>query len=238
VADRAGLRCWIQPQHLSDDTLERYRCGLAAHPARLVVVPDFLDPAVADRLSTFLRCEAEFGPEYGLYSAGDVAASEAAYVAAPEEDRFFRYRRLVAAAPEHALSPNAVTYLQFRKAFQSEDLRRFFEELAGIALGPSDDFGAHAMRAGDFLRPHSDSNRSRRLAIVLYLSPAWPPAYGGALEVVDGGGGRTVVEATYNTLVAFDVLADTVHAVLPVEPAAGDHPRVSIGGWYPQPAGG
>ena len=36
-------------------------------------------------------------------------------------------------------------------------------------------------------------------------------------------------------MVVFDVLAETEHRVTPVEPAAGDRARLTIGGWYHRP---
>jgi hypothetical protein len=68
MVDRQKLGAWIQPQHLEDAALEQYRKSFTSHPARLVVIKDFLPPQVAERLSRFLSSEAEFKAEYGLYS--------------------------------------------------------------------------------------------------------------------------------------------------------------------------
>ena len=234
MRDRDELVAWIDPRHLDDATLGTYRQRFADHPARMVVLDGFLVEEVAARLSLFLRDEGEFCPEHGLYSAHDGAVAAETWHEAPESDRFFRYGRLVGTPPEFMLSPNALTYLQFRHAFQSHAFRAFFEQVSGLALGSSDDFGAHRMVDGDYLRPHADDNRNRRLALVLYLTPGWEPAMGGSLHLVDASGGDTTIGATYNRLVAFDVLADTLHHVDPVTGPA----RLSIGGWYPQPADG
>jgi Rps23 Pro-64 3,4-dihydroxylase Tpa1-like proline 4-hydroxylase len=114
-------------------------------------------------------------------------------------------------------------------------LRFFFEQVTGIKLGMSDDFGSHSMSVGHFLKPHDDDNRNRRLALVLYLSPDWESAYGGSLHIIDQGGSETVVPATYNSLVAFDTRAGTTHYVAPIAESAGDRRRVTIGGWYHEP---
>ena len=230
--DRAALSRWIGAEHLDDAATHRYRLEFDSHPARLLVLDRFLVDDVAEQLSTFLRCEAEFGSEFGLYSAHDEAVEEPAWQAAVDEDRFFRYGRLVGTPPEFVLSPNALTYLQFRHAFQSDELRAFFETISGLPLGSSDDFGAHAMRAGDFLRPHSDNNRDRQLALVIYLTPGWEPRHGGALHVTDAAGNDTIVEAEYNRVVIFDVLADTLHEVEPIATGTNGAARVTIGGWY------
>jgi Rps23 Pro-64 3,4-dihydroxylase Tpa1-like proline 4-hydroxylase len=90
------------------------------------------------------------------------------------------------------------------------------------------------MKAGDFLKPHNDDNRNRSLALVIYLSADWAPHFGGALNVVDGEGRTTKIEAEYNSMVVFDVAADTRHFVDPIP--QDNFARVTIGGWYHKPA--
>src|SRR5512138_214618 len=60
AADRTGahalddgrwLASWIQSQHLERAALESYRERFVSHPARLVVVRNFLEPRIAERLS-------------------------------------------------------------------------------------------------------------------------------------------------------------------------------------------
>ena len=85
------------------------------------------------------------------------------------------------------------------------------------------------MIRGDFLRPHSDDNRNRRLALVIYLSHNWQRDFGGLLRVVHEDGNFTEVEPEFNSMIAFDVLSAPAHFVLPI---CADQPRLSIGGWY------
>lgn len=230
--DRFGsLKSWIQTQHLDPDALRSYRESFQTHAARLLVLKQFLQVPVAERLNKFLRDEAEYRLEYGLYSNGDEAANEEAWLNADEEDRFFRFSKLGGAHPEYNMSPNMLTYLRFRKAFQDPGFQIFFQELSGMQLGWSDDFGSHSMAAGDFLKPHSDDNRNRALALVIYLSD-WRPNFGGALNVVDSQGRRTSIEPEYNSLVVFDVAAGATHSVDPITLKAGNVRRLTIGGWY------
>ncbi len=235
MIDRQRLASWIQPQHLDDQALEMYKNAFTSHAARLVVIQDFLVPPVADRLSRFLANEADFRPEYGLYSI-EGAVKEEEWLLADDKDRFFRLGKLVGTPPQFQTSPNALTYLQFRMAFQRPEFKAFFEAIADMPLGWSDDFGAHSMTRGDFLRPHSDDNRSRQLALVIYLTPGWKPEFGGLLRVVHKDGGFTDVEPEYNSIIAFDVLAAPAHLVSPVQSDdAGPKQRLSIGGWYHEP---
>lgn len=226
---------WIRPTHLDQQTVLLYRQQFEKHPARMVVVNHFLQDSVADRLSNFLSGEAEFRPEYGLYSTGDAPANEQAWLNADEKDRFFKFSKLVGAPHQFRLSLNMLIYLQLRTAFQSPSCKAFFEQLSGMRLGSSDDFGAHAMKAGDFLKSHNDNNRNRSLALVIYLSPDWSPRFGGTLDIVDSQGRATRIEPEYNSMVVFDVAAGTTHLVNPISSDVGDRVRLTIGGWYHKP---
>lgn len=198
---------------------------------RLVWIKDFLQPDVAERLSRFLKTEGEYLTEYGVYSA-EGAVEEQRWLAADPDDRFFRLRKLKGTAREFQMSRNALTYVQFRQAFQRPEFRAFFEAISSIPLGWSDDFGSHSMVQGDFLRPHTDDNRNRQLALVIYLSPGWEPHFGGVLHVIDKDGTDTTILPEYNSMVAFDVLTESQHFVTAVTPDAGPEARLTIGGWY------
>jgi len=224
------LEAWFQPQHLEDDVLESYRRSFIEHPARLVVLENVLVPQIADRLASFLASEAEFSPEFGLYSI-EGAVDEQQWLRAEDQDRFFRLRKLAGTLRQFQMSPNALTYVMFRKAFQLPEFKAFFEAISGLTLGWSDDFGAHSMVENDFLRPHSDDNRNRRLALVIYLTPGWQRQFGGLLRVFHRDGTFTEIEPRFNSMIAFDVLAAPAHLVTAVS-AAGQRQRVSIGGWY------
>lgn len=234
--DKTALASLIQAEHLEPESSESRRSAFQSSPARFLVIENFLVPQIAERLSTFLRQEGQFETEFGLYSADQHKVEEPEWTAAPEDERFFRYGRLVGTAPEFQFSPNSLAYLQFRTAFQTDDnLREFFESSTGLELARSDDFGSHSMGAGDFLKEHDDNNRNRRLALVLYLSPGWKPEFGGSLHIVDPSGQESIVVSQYNSLVAFDTLAGTMHFVEAIGASAGKERRVTIGGWYHTP---
>ena len=237
MVDASKLGKWIQPQHLDEENLARYRDSFARHPAQLVVVESFLLEEVAERISRFLQGEALFQREHGLYSI-EGAVPQEVWESAEDDDRLFRLSRLEGISPEHLMSPNAVTYLRLRQSLQQPEFREFFEALTGLEFGSSDDFGVHSMSVGDFLRAHSDDLRNRSIAFVMYLSPGWSPSYGGNLQMVDQTGGESRIEATFNSIVVFDVQAENAHQVAPIEAAAGDTRRLTIGGWYPKPSGG
>lgn len=232
----APLAAWIQPHHLQKNNTDEYKHCFVTNPLRAVILKQFLRDSVAERLTRFLRNEANYCPEYGLYSTGDDPATEQAWRCADEKDRFFRFSKLIGADAQHRMSPNMLTYLQFRKAFQLPSFREFFENISGMSLAWSDEFGSHAMRATDFLRSHDDNNRNRAISLVIYLSPDWRPDFGGALNLLDGQGRRIKIDPEYNSMVVFDVAAGTSHFVDPISSDAGDFVRLTIGGWYHKPS--
>jgi SM-20-related protein len=227
------VETWIQPQHLDSGTMHGYRQAFASHPARLLVLRDFLLEERASTLHTFLVENAEYEVKYGLYSDPDRGVDREAWLAAPEPDRFFQFAQLKGIRPAAVLSRPTLTYMQFRAAFADPAFRAFFEAVTGLELRHDrEDIGVHAMRAGDFLRSHDDDNRDRKLAMVLYLTPGWRPEFGGTLNVVEPDGTVTEIVADYNSLVMFDVESGATHHVTTVTDAAGEAARRTIGGWY------
>jgi hypothetical protein len=230
-----ALDAWINEEHLTEEAMRRYRDEFLKHPARVLVIPDFLHTDKASQLASYLAEDLEYERKYGLYSVQDPVTEEQ-WATAASGDRSFRFRQPSGVRPEAYLSPNTLMYMQFKKAFADPNFSRFFEKVTGLHLAhASDDIGAHAMERGDFMGSHDDDNRGRRLAIIIYLSPGWADEFGGALRITDRGGGVVEVPPLFNSLAMFDVRAGTTHEVTPVTDAAGDRIRRTIGGWYHQP---
>ena len=185
------------------------------------------------RLYRFLSSEVEYETCYGLYSKEDVNhhATESEWNAAGDDDRFYRYGRMARCQPAYRLSPNLMTFVQFRSAWSDVPFNRFFQRATGVPLAASPLESVNAFNEGDFLRVHADALEDRQLAVVLYLSHGWQGEYGGALELTDRHGEVTTVVPAFNSLLLFDVRAESTHRVLPVQSAAGGRARLSMGGW-------
>jgi hypothetical protein len=232
MPDRDALEPWIDERHLDEGDLTRHRDAFGSHPARLVLVRDLLRSDAADRLARFVAEDAAFATEYGLYS-NESGVTREEWEGASDQDRFFRFGKMSGPRPESAFSDGTMAYVRFRKFAGEPAFRGLMEALTGIELGPTENFGVHAFRAGDYLRDHDDNSGGRRLAFVLYLSPGWTGDLGGELTMVDAGGGVTTVPPAYNSMVVFDATAGSRHRVEPVLPAAGDRARCTFGGWFP-----
>ena len=228
-----ALRPWIADHLLVDEALLTLRHQMEEHPARLVVVNDLLNEAAVSDLAAFFSGGAEFEREFGLYSK-DTDVTEDDWQRADQADRFFRFDKLRGIRPEAALEPAAIRYMRFRSWVAQPAFRGFMEVLTGLSLGPSDDFGAHRFRQGDFLRDHDDDNRGRRLSLVMYLTPDWRPEFGGALTMQHPDSDEaSTVPASFNSMAVFDVGVGSRHRVEAISEQAGDHNRCTFGGWFP-----
>lgn len=234
------LEGWVQPGHLQPDAIEAGRRAFASHPARTLVLKNFLLDPVAEKLSRFLSHEARFEMAYGLYSKsakdGNLSGiSPDAWLEAEEKQRFYRFSDYAGVPDEFRLSPNLAVFQHFFSALRDYEFKLFFEALSGLELGPAPLINAYAYRAGDFLDLHTDDVKSKRLSFVFYLSPEWERRFGGLLRMIDRDGEVTEVAPDYNSLVIFDVAAKSKHFISPVEQCAGQRVRLTISGWFLAP---
>lgn len=238
--DQLGLKDWIQSRHLQPDTIKACRQAFISHPARVLVLKNFLIDPVAEKLSRFLSHEARFELAYGLYSKnvkdGNISGvSLTAWLEAEEEEKFYRFSDYAGVLDEFQLSSNRTMFKQFFSALRNNKFRLFFEEVSGLELGSTPLINAYAYKSGDFLSHHTDDVKSKRLSFIFYLSPHWDHRFGGLLHLIDHNGDVTKVAPDYNSLVIFDVAAKTKHFINPVEPCAGERARLTISGWFLAP---
>lgn len=237
MIDHYRLNSWIHPRHLDPEAMEAYCRAFTGHPARVLVVKDFLVNDVAERLSQFLSCEAQFKSVYGLYSNvhrdGNISdVSKDTWLEADEQNRFYRWSDYVGVFDEFRLSSNLLLFQNFLLAFRHNNFRRVFEEISGLRFGPTPLINAYSYGTGDFLSSHTDDVKNKRLSFVLYLSSHWEHRFGGILHLIDRNGDLIQIEPDFNSLVIFDVTARTEHFVSAVEPCAGERTRITISGWF------
>ena len=92
------------------------------------------------------------------------------------------------------------------------------------------------MRPGDIVKPHSDRAKGRCcLTFVLYLSPTWKVDYGGAFRIIGEDDKHLGIEARFNSIVVFDLVSHKKHYVADIRPAARDHARLTLSGWFLSP---
>ena len=234
------LNSWIHHRHLNPEAMKAYCRAFTSHPARALVLKDFLVDEVAERLSRFLSREAQFKPVYGLYSRvhkdGNISdVTRDAWLEAQEQNRFYKWSDYAGFFDEFRHSSNLSEFQNFLLAFRADSFKRYFEAISGLSFGPAPLINAYSYKAGDFLSSHTDDVKSKRLSFVFYLSPHWEHRFGGILNLIDQSGDLTQIQPDYNSLTVFDVTARTEHFVSPVEPCAGENARLTISGWFLKP---
>jgi hypothetical protein len=235
--DQGSLNYWIQSRHLQSEAIKNHHRLFTSHPARMLVIKQFLLDEAADSLSRFLTNEADFTISYGLYSDtnrhGNIAdISEQVWLEADPPGRFYRFSEITGALARYRDSANLKMFRQFVAALKGDEFRSYFEEVTGLDLGPTPLVNAYSYSPGDFLSLHTDDVKDKRLSFVFYLSPEWGPEFGGTLHLIDPDGHVVEVSPEHNSLVIFDVAAKTEHFISPVEASAGDKARLTISGWF------
>lgn len=237
---QGSLGSWIQPRHLQNEAIKHHHQLFTSHPARLLVIKQFLLDEVAESLSRFLTDEAAFTLSHGLYSNanrhGNVPdIGEQAWREAEPRNRFYRFSEIIGALAEYRSSANLTAFRNFVAALKGDAFRAYFEEVSGIDLGPTPLVNAYSYSVGDFLSLHTDDVKDKRLSFVFYLSPQWEPGFGGTLHLIDPDGNVLQISPEHNNLLIFDVTARTEHFISPVEASAGDKARMTISGWFLTP---
>lgn len=136
-------------------------------------------------------------------------------------------------------------------AFQEPDVVAALAEITGIPdLAPDPHLyagGLSVMTEGQFLNPHLDNShdkdraRYRVLNLLYYVTPDWPEAAGGNLELWDDGldQPQRTIHSRHNRLVVMVTDQHSWHSVSPIGGAAGRH-RCCVSNYYfaPAPAAG
>jgi Rps23 Pro-64 3,4-dihydroxylase Tpa1-like proline 4-hydroxylase len=123
-------------------------------------------------------------------------------------------------------------------AFQADEVVKIVSEITGVpgllADGSLYGSGISMMLEGDFLLPHLDNSHDgdgelyRVLNALYYITPDWPAAKGGNLELWDKGRKHTLeIHARFNRLVMMQTDTASVHSVNKVTQSGGIRACVS-----------
>ncbi len=228
--------------------LEPYRAALERDGR--VVIPDFLEPAAADRVYQSLDTEVpwrlaffdnrRYGrdahvqvtqAEFAALPPGQARALRAEVMRQAREGYQYLYQFYNLDAGEPGGESAGETLYRLRDELRSPESLAMYRELTGDPA--LDDVYAHATLylAGNFLKTHEDVTGwdDRRYAYVLGMTKDWHPDMGGVLQFLDEEGG--VVDTCvpgYNSLTLFKV--PTPHLVSTVAQWATGK-RMAITGW-------
>ena len=226
------LQPWLQPQHLTSEAINAFRIRFNKHSAQVLQINDFWQGDIAEKVGHFLVNEAVYQSVYGLYSVEKHRATAEQWIQAPDIDRFYHYGMLSEGEIKARLSPNLLTFIRLRQFLTTPPFKRYMQAITGFDLVDMERTTVHKMGAEHQLQKHNDTDHGRIIALVFYLSPNWPPCNGGALHIVERNGVTSMVNATFNSMVLFNVKKHAHHYVTPVTDAAAGRYRLTIGTWF------
>lgn len=210
------------PQPIRSSVLDRLD-GLArdfakASPFPSVVIDDFLDPELANRIH-------------------DEARATAANVDASNE---LTQKQKVACTDWDSFGAETARLIAW---FNSAKFIAPLEKISAIDGLFGDPWleggGIHQTSRGGFLKMHTDFNwnaklrADRRINILYYLNKDWRPDFGGELVLARLGGTATArIAPKFNRLVIFNTNDQTLHGHPDPLTFPEDYPRTSIAMYY------
>jgi hypothetical protein len=225
------LARWIAPHHLNPATIAGYWRTFTTHPARLLLLEEFLRPEWAATLATFLHrgttYETRFAltPEQGIQPfARGVHVTSDEWQRADSARRFFVFD---AATGFDVIDPVLPQYLDFLAAIAGGAFRELASSMTGVPVGAAG-VEPHRMTAGQFIGLHTDARANRRLGVIIYLSPSWDERFGGVYRIRAHDGTDIRIVPQFNSMLLFDVAGHRDHEVTTV---VADVERLSFNAW-------
>ncbi|MDD5058027.1 MAG: 2OG-Fe(II) oxygenase family protein [Sideroxydans sp.] len=224
------LAKWINPQHLQTGAVLACHQSLESHPLSLVVLDDFLLPGVADRISNFLKQEAEYKRVFQNRSKEYL--NEQQWNVLPKSEQFYRFLTLKRVKPSCLMSQNWLTFLAFSEIFKTPAYFSLMEAVSGMKFSDAKPAGIHGHEVNDVLDWHADAGRNKDFCGVLYLSPDWTCEDGGELEIRCKSENNFLLTPVFNRLVLFKTTNQAVHRVRPHAPSAANKVRYCHVCWF------
>jgi hypothetical protein len=202
-----------------------------AHDLQQLLDPRiFSDPAMVDRLGTWLRqgraiiIPDALPRDFAEDVHRDLSQSTRWTVLEGGHD-FFHFRASVITE----LEGQTPALTECSRYFRSAATRRFVAELSGNDCSGSPHVTAGWYRPGEYALPHDDTGtKGRSVAYVWYLTKDWRQEWGGAFFWCPTG---QYLLPRFNTLMIFNVMPSNVHLVCPVAPIATSK-RITINGFW------
>ncbi len=227
------IKKFIQPPHLEKSALEHIKSLSSQEFIEGVVIDNFLNEELVDRLQHVIDEEAVYQKHFKLFG-NKPPVSEEVFYQAPEETRFLSRRFIAGVKPEYSMSKNWLSYLLFRTFYRSF-FANYLDSITGYELELEADF-THSHQFEHYLKKHTDEvtggKRKRRICTVLYLSRDWRSEYGGDLIMCMEDGRDKRIEAKCNRVVLFYPTQKSSHYVTRHNEIARDKTRTCHVAWY------
>jgi SM-20-related protein len=210
-----------------------------------IVIPNFLDEQVAERIFNCLNDEVRWELAYRAGNQSMVHTYDQLAALIPEERQQLHRQILDQAKNDYQFSyfryPMIDAYINnwtpklilndVLDSFNSQLSLDFLRDISGDPEVRKVEFQATYYASGHFLKLHNDDAKAgddRRYACVVGLTKEWQSDWGGLLQFVDDNKVTRSFTPSFNSCAIFKVPRD--HQVSYVAPYAGK-PRYSLTGW-------
>jgi hypothetical protein len=205
VDDAHGLQQLLSPRVFSDPAMVD-RLGTWLRQGRAIVIPDALPQDFAEDVHRDLSRSTRWSVVEGGHD-------------------FFHFRTSTITE----LEGQTPALTECSRVFGSPATRRFVADLSGHDCSGKPHVTAAWYRPGEYALPHDDTGiKGRSVACVWYLTKDWRQEWGGAFFWCPTG---QYLLPRFNTLVLFNVRPSSVHLVCPVAPTATSR-RIAINGFW------
>jgi len=216
---------------------------------RVVVIKNFLNPIIAERLHTWFT--EEMPKDWWRISSYPKLDGGEGFDLIPFSDDFSddirqMYTHSISSFKDNKFSYNFHRTINdhndtcdcfecgFRESITNDEILKFLNAITGQGLTDTDEGLGAVYLPGDFLSPHQDSPNGT-LGFTLQLTKNWKPQFGGNLHFMDGPNGEVekIVVPSFNTLTIFDLPKGVGkwHYVSTVSPGV-EELRLTYAGWY------
>ncbi len=225
------LEQWVSSEHLQADAIARYGRSIHHSLGRTAIIDDLLLPDKLAALRDLFSGDGRFEPAYGLFNRHPHDVSDEIFNAAPEAERFYRYRNFRGPMPGRAMARGMVHNALFTMLSRAPAWRAWLGGILGEPLARQTAMHARIMSPGMFMKRHDDDAHGR-LCAIFYLSPGWDPAFGSCFVQADKGQPVIEVAPLANRLLLFSPGNGLSHGVAPMTEAADGWERWSYSLWY------
>jgi len=207
AADERSLVDVLRRDVFGDPALVE-QVGAQLRAGRLIVIPDAIDPALADEAWHALDRHPAWLPHEPVRQS---------------PGHHYRHHNVQEPAPLALRTCMAL--------FDSPRTKAFIEQLSGRPCGGAAALTAAWYQPGDYGMPHTDEAVDRTVSFIWHLTRDWDDAWGGQLVWCHSGAS---VFPRFNSLSIFCTSAHSMHFAAAVSSRARGK-RLAINGWWHQP---
>ncbi len=227
----ASLSKFIAAEHIKPSAIRQYADEIKYSEYQLLIIDNFLIGDQIASIKHFLQNESIFETYYRTADS-KITVDKEVFLAASENNRFFKHNKLVGVKDGYEMSSNYLRYLRFQSAMLN-DFCSYFAQFSNTAILPDQEqLDCKRFQFSDFNKKHHDDNGKRALCINIYFSP-WIDTRGGELKMQKPNSHEILtIPPIENRCVIFEPKTQIPHWVEPVSEPDKDWYRHGCTLWY------